>query len=1623
MKFKLLQLKKVRENLIASEKTEDKHSGRRDFIRTMGLGLLSLNPVARTFRAINNQPFDIRMSNDRFSVSRNGSVEWEISRGFFEKGFSLALETGEESYNLSADRLIVNNSTLGFSLDADIYTVEGRWVMDLKIPGLGIDQKVDFLEWLDKNSTASGDAAFGRQRIVLNSGDAIEWEGNCPVTLDAGWKMAVKSENGISFCINGNDYSNSDILLEPYGGQADSFLTSVSRGSLKITAPGFKGWEEFISALNFYDGNNISVYGSDPDLHAVAAVNGSGSAFKALWVTQKDGYLQYSPSSGSEEKFIFAPYFWYSEYRDDNAPQFYLAGRLKEKEQWVSGRLGSMKFANGAGYPGFEAFGFQNTITRHICELLLQSFNPVVAGAVTLPFMFPEAMAVRINSSGNVPDEDENKLFVEEGNDELRDIVQDIPRNQRQVNTQKQVNIQRQPAASSVSQMKINFREVRLEPRRAIKISLLRPEDLIQLDFEFHNFGFSGGGQGGFLQLDDSSQKGVMIVHFPTQHTLEEAWFETGKIPATGKEEPIVLPARQIRARKSRLVYELAAGSAGFPLMLEELLDWSRFSLRVHPRAYIKLPSLLKRRSYTAGTASQKRVKTADNIIDRKQGSLDYQLRLMERKRVVDQDEYFINSENAVRLFHNDIAPTVAPSFNFANFSKDWLKPGPVPDDCTSIEAPALMYISPNQINDFVHSRALKSFETEVAESPDMISKLRVYDKQTGGQKGSVTELWHTKLGVRLRDGGISTSSLQNFKTIRVLWAFEADEDYKYQAPLYKPFMTSLDASDRQVLVHQTSNFSEKFTPVPVPVKSLMLTTLGAYLNWHVFFRLPPEYTNNLNIIEWQHLATLGRDHYVKVVREGYLFPFGHKAALVKITERKFHNETRAAINRQRMYVVILEKEVEYRRTDPDNVFIEFPFEKIRIVNDYTPDIDHPSGSTLATFSNKKIIFRLTGTKDNEPAENVSYNFYICVGGGKFMFDIEGIDKEGFEHKFRIPLVFVENIIGRTKDNVDTIVAKYNEKAEEAGTSNLNGQKIAFAECLVDGDTAFETKSVTFNGQYYPAKGIPDLKFHPKMKKANIYLRQVEELTGKREAVQISLTDDSNQGHVFAAVTGAKVDFTGGSDKAGGFLSPNMDISALSRLQGPVGGTMDNCKNLKFNAEEFFKSVSLPSAKIFGCIDVFSLLKIVDLGGTFGSYTSVIGSLKDEMNGIKSEILSLENQARETASDLSSSILAKKEELKIKVAKLLEAINSNVPRIPGFKTYFTDEAFYAEYRWQPEMKGSSIEVFPGMLTVNVTDPAKALEVITLLEKPFDMSQQAKMNGSARFSNFEVVVAKMIGVSFKYLEFKTGSSQKTDVKVELATPVPISFMGPLSFVNSLQSIIPSSGFAGDGPYVDLSPTGVTAGFSISIPSIEVGICSIANISLGASVTLPFTGDPLLLAFNFCTRENPFLLTVSCFGGGGFFRLVTSLKQIETVEAAFEFGASMSLNVGVASGSVSAMGGIYFKSEHAVINGYDANIVVLTGYLRLNGRLSIIGLITVSLEFYLAFTANFVSKNGKDVVDKLVGEATLKVKVEVLFFSKTVSVTVRRELQGADADPKFTQMILPEDWEEYCLAFAG
>jgi hypothetical protein len=224
----------------------------------------------------------------------------------------------------------------------------------------------------------------------------------------------------------------------------------------------------------------------------------------------------------------------------------------------------------------------------------------------------------------------------------------------------------------------------------------------------------------------------------------------------------------------------------------------------------------------------------------------------------------------------------------------------------------------------------------------------------------------------------------------------------------------------------------------------------------------------------------------------------------------------------------------------------------------------------------------------------------------------------------------------------------------------------------------------------------------------------------------------------------------------------------------------------------------------------------------------------------------------------------------------------------------------------------------------------------------------------------------------------------------------------------------------GMKIDHLPTGVTAGMTLAVPTIGFGVLVIQNLSVGVLFNLPFTGDPATLSFSFGTREHPFAVTVMALGGGGFLTIgLSTAGGPPAIEGSLEFGAAVALDFGVASGSVSIMAGIYIAYGPRLDQQGQAgaNTVVLTGYIRALGELSVLGLIHASVEFYLGLT--FFKEKGKE--GKVQGEATLRIRVEVFLFSTTVSLTLHKEI-GSGIDPSFGDQISAGDWSSYCAAFA-
>jgi hypothetical protein len=332
----------------------------------------------------------------------------------------------------------------------------------------------------------------------------------------------------------------------------------------------------------------------------------------------------------------------------------------------------------------------------------------------------------------------------------------------------------------------------------------------------------------------------------------------------------------------------------------------------------------------------------------------------------------------------------------------------------------------------------------------------------------------------------------------------------------------------------------------------------------------------------------------------------------------------------------------------------------------------------------------------------------------------------------------------------------------------------------------------------------------------------------------------------------------------------------------------------------------------------------------------------------------------------------------------------------------------ARFDWRPELKN-----FPDVQ--NIDDALFFVRKDGLL-----LSVEARASGAdgvgmdilAELREFKLNLfpdAPLMRLGFDRIAFRAASGRKPEVDVVFTG---IEFVGVLSFIETLKELIPFDGFA-DPPYLDVSAEGVTAGFDVALPNVAVGVFSLENISLGADARVPFLGEAVTVGFYFCTREKPFRLTVMMIGGGGFVGIRLSPKGIVLLEMALEAGACLSVNLGVASGSVSVMVGVYLRLE--------AEAGSLTGYFRIRGEVDVLGLISASITLELSLTYEFET-------GKMVGRASITIEVEVFLLSFSVKVSCERRLAGSNGDPLFAEIMAVQPdgsspaWVAYCHAFA-
>jgi hypothetical protein len=700
--------------------------------------------------------------------------------------------------------------------------------------------------------------------------------------------------------------------------------------------------------------------------------------------------------------------------------------------------------------------------------------------------------------------------------------------------------------------------------------------------------------------------------------------------------------------------------------------------------------------------------------------------------------------------------------------------------------------------------------------------------------------------------------------------------------------------------------------------------------------------SEQLDLSEWVHVAAQGRDHYVRIVYEGRLLPFGHLASLVKVTERQFEevDGVVGAYLIQHMYVVVRQPVREFDSGDR-----AMPHKRVQVTTLVTPDIAEPLPQ---------------GTK----------SFWVEVLSGSsripFQFHCIGTDLGGNAVDFTIPMMFVSEAVA----DQSAVAMEYNSPTHLAFDTSRDaivpGQRIMLAEAPGGSDnTRLVTDALSFVID-------PETAGKPALLYADVHVPQVKELLGTDVASRICLADaylanaaDAGAG-VFAeivqptatALNSASlardtlgVEFQ--AQKAGGFATPNLGVSTLSSAYGPLAGTADEAFSDTFDPSSFFGTLS---AQLFGTFD----LKDIVAGGSLGDNAPKL-TTSSQTDGAGGTVV-------ETTFD-----------------------------------------------WAPGVNPEPLSLGPATFTPNAAGSSD-FTVQGLIRRHVGTAGDPTSSFTGKLTGFDVQIVDAIAVHFESFSFAGVSGAKQNVSVQLAGS-PMSFIGDLQFVNDLADQLPP-GLFGDGPSLDLidNPVGIRAGFAFGLPPLSVGVFALKDVALEAAVTLPFAEGKPAFDFSVSRRDQPFLLAVAIFGGGGFFHLQCDTSGMRQLEAALEFGAAASIDIGVASGGVHIMAGIYFSLQRIDTPvGSSTLAATLSGYLRMGGSLSVLGIVTVSVEFNLSFTYDGARH-------KAYGRATLTVEIEVACFSKSVELTVERGF-GGQGDPTFNQLITsPAIWSEYAIAFA-
>ncbi len=1700
------------------DSAEEIRLSRRSLLQMGGAGLLASSPLLRATATTLRDDFTCESDSHSFRITYAGQVRWSLDARSFSGNARLSVVRASNALTISLSDALYAGTTLPADFKATIKPGISGSRIELWSALASKESSCNFEQWLLGQDSLSTSATLDFSNVVPGTSAQLDIKAKTRITLVANkHELVLESKDLCQF----NPYELSADVLRVFPGLDESFVNKASLRRTRIVV------ERSTNTWNVAMQQHDSAYWSlehDSNVFDRLVIDCAERRSKqvdvvALFDTRSEEAVAIvqpnanTATTAAAHLAIAKPKL--ACVLSSANPTSSLIAEFSSQPVWLHQPGYSVQVGNKLNTPPFELHTQNSSISRVLCQPSILRVQPHLGDAVARPSQLEHDELLCFQGEGAIASirAAEQRFEAMEGVGDAFKMKASLV-DEDVIETFK--STKRGYQIAKVGKDLINIK-IDLE---LPSLSIIRPRDLLVLTFYYDNFSIRSSGSGAQLVPSDSTKSGTIVVEFPPQNIIEQAFYETkpsdsvktGIVynPVTKTESSVsgdgneALPQPPIKSRisgKSRLAFTVPKNQT-INLSLEALLNWTQWTPSLVPVAQrqdsdasssFKLyPGLL---SYLAKQGVKFKPGSFINEISGagasvsmtalEEGMTAEGLSKVRSSGIEFSPKYGTTkvkaSKNSSRKAGSS-APSFAVNFNYSTISTKYnggfflMKPKiRKPEDTeTALELPYRLFLSPLNDGGWAHS------------TKERTRSLTLKTTDSGGVEKSenvdFTELWHTRLWFRTKksDGSYVVNErdgnyqLGKKPKLRAVWSYDFTDDQTKPSGTFPTWShTSLTSADRWAIVVNSSDYYTKTTnpktgkpmdydPKAIDSDKLFLSSIGAWIDVHGAWDPVP---SNIDVVDWIHRGTMGREHYVRVMYRGYLFPFGHKCTLVKITERKFgkpnQRGTYGAYMRQRMFVIVRQPDMVLDDTNTlfDHQGREIPFKKVHIKTVVTPNLDDPNVSG--------------GIPGVASSYGYPDEFYIRVGSQDFLFHCTATDWDGNQVDFVIPMAFVLGSLSNTNPaQAEKIISYYNSLSDSSTrkTVAFNAARIAYGPSKDTGDTTLETNSITLNAGN-PATLPKDVTwFFPKLASAKIRHQDIENMTGQSVQPVVSFVDkfleegfDSakNAGEAFLKfATQLPLSFGGSgggsSDKSGGFVSPNQALSGLSRAIGPISGAAGNISgaidkfadsSFTFDPKDFLGALD---AKIFGVISLFDIIQLITgsdprttlLPQLLSKVIPNLGTdpsalLTKLQNDVYAKLKDSYDSAYADASSSASSVMAKLQEMK----DLLDGLKSHLDDLSTAisSASGTGDIFTALTTTLPEFL-NWIDTNIGPLGIIPPDALSAIEeVAKVLENMkngirigFDWKPRMQADEYGFFvpqnpdDTFALSAYAMIPLSNKDHTLTIGDPTAKvegylqNFSINLIPTVmdlvslPIEKMGFSAEVGKKADIfcnIGSMQWRGPLSFVNELQKFIPLDGFIDPPSIDVdttGIkisfdLAIPTISVGVfAITNISLGAALQLPF---LGDSMLFKFEFCKADSPFH--VTYMM----LGGGGYFGLTLSLN-GIEKIEAAIEIGAELALDFGVASGsvsifagiyfsIESDVVTLKGYVKIHGEVDVLGLISASIT--LEMTITYISTG------KLYGTATLTIEIHLFIFSGSVDITVEKYFKGSAGDPTISQMV--------------